>query len=122
MENLKTAFIVFTSDNGPTHLRQVDINFFKSSGNFQGSVNSVKNVNEAGIRVPTILSWPKKIKLAVVLIILVLSRFLFHIVDITESEPYPLDGISYYSLINGETQKEHDYLYWNFLLTVGSRH
>ena len=42
----------------------VDINFFKSSGNFQSSVNSVKgNVNEAGIRVPTILSWPKKIML-----------------------------------------------------------
>ena len=31
----ENTFIVFTSDNGPTHLRQVDINFFKSSGNFQ---------------------------------------------------------------------------------------
>ena len=28
--------------------------------------------------------------------------------------PYPLDGISYYPLINGEIQKEHDYLYWEF--------
>ena len=113
----ENTFIVFTSDNGPTHLRQVDINFFKSSGNFQSSVNSVKgNVNEAGIRVPTILSWPKKIKPGSSSDhISAFQDFYSTVLDITESvSPYPLDGISYYPLINGETQKEHDYLYWEF--------
>ena len=113
----ENTFIVFTSDNGPTHLRQVDINFFKSSGNFQGSLNSVKgNVNEAGIRVPTILSWPKKIKAGSSSDhISAFQDFYSTVLDITESvSPYTLDGISYYPLINGETQKEHDYLYWEF--------
>ncbi len=113
----ENTFIVFSSDNGPTHLRQVDIKFFKSSGNFQGSVNSVKgNVNEAGIRVPTILSWPKKIKAGSVSDhISAFQDFYSTVLDITDSSsPYPLDGISYYPLIIGETQKEHDYLYWEF--------
>ncbi|MEK9755683.1 MAG: arylsulfatase [Bacteroidota bacterium] len=113
----ENTFIVFTSDNGPTHLRQVDIEFFKSSGKFQGSINSVKgNLNEAGIRVPTILSWPKKIKAGSSSDhISAFQDFYSTVLDITESSsPYPLDGISYYPLINGETQKEHDYLYWEF--------
>ena len=60
----ENTLIVFSSDNGPTHKdEQVDIHFFNSAGIFVNSKNTVKgNVNEGGIRVPTIASWPKKIK------------------------------------------------------------
>ena len=58
----ENTLIVFSSDNGPTHKdEQVDIHFFNSTGIFVNSKNTVKgNVNEGGIRVPTIASWPKK--------------------------------------------------------------
>ena len=52
----ENTLIVFSSDNGPTHKdEQVDIHFFNSTGIFVNSKNTVKgNVNEGGIRVPTI--------------------------------------------------------------------
>ena len=60
----ENTFIIFSSDNGPTHKdKQVDIHFFNSTGIFVNSKTTVKgNVNEGGIRVPTIATWPSKIK------------------------------------------------------------
>ena len=41
---------VFSSDNGPTHVEHVDINFFNSAGPFVNSKNTVKgSVNEGGL-------------------------------------------------------------------------
>ena len=111
------TFIVFTSDNGPTHLEQVDINFFNSTGPFVNSKNTVKgNVNEGGIRVPTIATWPKRIKPG--------SKsdhpstfydYFATVSDIiNESLPYAIDGISYYPTLVGENQEKHEYLYWEF--------
>ena len=63
---LDNTLIIFTSDNGPTHVSQVDIDFFNSTGIFVNSKKTVKgSLNEGGIRVPTIASWPKKIKAGV---------------------------------------------------------
>ena len=109
--------IVFTSDNGPTHVRQVDINYFNSAGIFLNSEESVKgSVNEGGIRVPTIITWPLKIKRG--------SKsdhpstfydFFSTISDIIGSPlPNKTDGISFYPSLIGENQKEHSYLYWEF--------
>jgi arylsulfatase len=111
------TFIVFTSDNGPTHIEHVDINFFNSAGPFVNSKNTVKgNVNEGGIRVPTIVTWPNKIKP---------GTYSDHpstfydyfatVSDIIDQKlPYLIDGVSYYPTLIDEKQDKHDYLYWEF--------
>ena len=51
--------IIFTSDNGPTFLEEVDTDFFNSAGVLNGSRDRLKgSVNEGGIRVPFIISGP----------------------------------------------------------------
>jgi len=118
MEVYDNTFIVFSSDNGPTHLsEQADIHFFNSTGIFVNSKNTVKgNVNEGGIRVPTIATWPNKIKAG--------GRsdhpsafydYYATVCDILGIEPtYPIDGISYYPTLMEKPQQKHDYLYWEF--------
>ena len=114
----ENTFIVFSSDNGPTHKdEQADIHFFNSTGIFVNSKNTVKgNVNEGGIRVPTIATWPYKInggRLSDHP-----STFYDYYATVCEilgvKPPYPIDGISYYPSLIEKPQKKHDYLYWEF--------
>ena len=114
----ENTLIVFSSDNGPTHKdEQVDIHFFNSTGIFINSKNTVKgNVNEGGIRVPTIASWPKKIKAG--------SKsdhpcvfydYFATVCDVIGTKlDFKIDGKSYLPALLGEEQKKHDYLYWEF--------
>ncbi len=113
----KNTIIVFTSDNGPTHLKQVDINFFNSSGIFVNSKKTVKgSLNEGGIRVPTIVTWPKMINSG--------SKsdhpstFYDFFATVSDIINKPLsnktDGISYLPSLIGTKQIAHDYLYWEF--------
>ena len=118
MGKYENTLIIFSSDNGPTHVGQVDIDFFNSTGIFVNSEKTVKgNVNEGGIRVPTIATWPKKIKSG--------SKsdhpstfydYFATVCNIIGKEDplNPTDGISYYPTLIGKEQKKHDYLYWEF--------
>ena len=113
----ENTLIIFSSDNGPTHVEHVDIDFFNSAGPFLNSENTVKgNLNEGGIRVPTIITWPDVIPSG--------SKsnhpstfydYLATISDLVgEPPPYRIDGISFLPTLKGKNQKKHKYLYWEF--------
>lgn len=112
------TLIVFSSDNGPTHLsKQADIDFFNSTGIFQNSKNTVKgNVNEGGIRVPTIAVWPDRIKAGQSSDHpSVFYDYMATVCDILGvAPPYKIDGVSYLPTLLNQPQKKHDYLYWEF--------
>ena len=113
----ENTLIIFSSDNGPTHIKHVDIDFFNSAGPFLNLENTVKgNLNEGGIRVPTIVSWPDVIPSGSESNHL--STFYDYLATVSDlvgaSPPYKTDGISFLPTLKGKTQEKHKYLYWEF--------
>jgi len=110
------TLVMFSSDNGTTHLRQeVDYEFFESVGPLRGLKGSLY---EGGIRVPMIARWPGKIKpSAVTEHVSAFWDVLPTIAELTGSEPpQATDGISFAATLLGrpERQKLHEHLYWEF--------
>jgi len=112
----RNTIVMFTSDNGSTHLRsQVDYDFFDSVGPLRGLKGSLY---EGGIRVPFIAHWPGKIRsdqqsdhLAANYDLL---ATIAEIVDVQIT--MDTDGTSFLPLLLGKTedQKIHPYLFWDF--------
>ena len=118
-ENIyENTLIIFTSDNGPTYAGGVDAHYFNSAAPFNNDYGWTKGfVNEGGIRVPLIASWPEKIKIGaesdhISSFIDLLPTFC----EIADVEiPEEVDGISFLpSIINMGEQKQHEFLYWEF--------
>lgn len=110
------TLVIFTSDNGPTHLgpAQVDYEFFDSAGGLRGLKGSVY---EGGLRVPMIARWPGKIAAGSTSDhISAFQDVLPTCAEIAGLEaPDHVDGISFLPSLVGEgEQKQHDYLYWDF--------
>jgi arylsulfatase len=110
------TLVMFSSDNGTTHLeKEVDYEFFESVGPLRGLKGSLY---EGGIRVPMIARWPGKIKP---------STTTDHpsafwdvmptIAEVTGTKaPEGIDGVSFAPTLLGQPdrQKQHEYLYWEF--------
>jgi arylsulfatase A-like enzyme len=113
----ENTLIIFTSDNGPTYNGGTDSPWFDSGGPFRSEEGFAKgNVNEGGIRVPMIASWPLRIKPGVV------SDHISSFWDVMPTlceiagikTPEDADGISFLPELTGGKQEQHKYLYWEF--------
>ena len=110
------TIILFTSDNGTTHLRsQVDYDFFESVGPLRGLKGSLY---EGGIRVPLIARWPGMIAPKTESEHLAanydLPATIAEIVGVTFAKN--TDGLSFLPSLLGkqEAQKRHSHLFWDF--------
>ncbi|MDH3583018.1 MAG: arylsulfatase [Phycisphaerae bacterium] len=110
------TLVMFSSDNGTTHLkREVDYDFFKSVGPLRGLKGSHY---EGGIRVPMIARWPGRIAPGTSTDHI--SAFWDVMPTLAEvsgaAAPAGIDGISFAPTLFGRPakQKQHEYLYWEF--------
>ncbi len=112
----ESTLVMFSSDNGTTHLDQeVDFDFFESVGPLRGLKGSLY---EGGIRVPMIARWPGKIQAGQTTDhISAFYDVMPTIAEITGTKASGrIDGISFAPTLFGkpEKQKEHEFLYWEF--------
>ncbi|MCA9060746.1 MAG: sulfatase-like hydrolase/transferase, partial [Planctomycetaceae bacterium] len=110
------TIVVFTSDNGTTHLDQeVDFTFFQSVGELRGLKGSLY---EGGVRVPTIVRWPGQVKAGSESDFV--SGFedwlptLLDVVGAADAVPERTDGVSLKPLLTTGTQPERGFLYREF--------
>lgn len=110
------TIVVFSSDNGTTHLKdEVDYDFFQSVGELRGLKGSLY---EGGIRVPTIVRWPKKVAAGGVNERV--SGFedwlptLLELTGANASIPTEIDGISMAPTLLGKQQPPRPFLYREF--------
>lgn len=111
----ENTLVMFSSDNGTTHLGQeVDYEFFNSVGPLRGLKGSVY---EGGIRVPMIARWPGKIEPGTKTDHI--SAFYDVMPTLCEVAGAPIppqtDGISFLpTLLGQDDQPKHEFLYWEF--------
>ncbi|WP_438480460.1 arylsulfatase [Oleiharenicola lentus] len=114
----ENTLVLFSSDNG-AHIEDG-----KPQAYFQGSgaLRGVKrDVYEGGVRVPLIARWPGKIAAggttAHVSAFWDFAATALEVADVKSAE-LPLEGISYAPTLFGrsEHQREHEALYWEFLV------
>jgi arylsulfatase A len=110
----KNTIVIFTSDNGPHKEGGADPDFFNSNGPLRGLK---RDLYEGGIRIPLIVSWPN---------VITKGEKSDHISAFWDMMPtlkelcgsndkIKTDGISFHpTLVSAKTQKEHQYLYWEF--------
>jgi arylsulfatase A-like enzyme len=114
----ENTLIIFSSDNGPTYAGGVDPVYFDSAKPFKSEYGWGKGfVNEGGIRVPMIASWPGKINSGTSTgLISSFYDILPTLCELTRSPlPDSIDGISILPTLLGEgTQKQHKFLYWDY--------
>ena len=110
----ENTLLVFTSDNGAHLEGGADPEFFDSNGPFRGYK---RDLYEGGIHVPLLVSWPSKIPAGSHATHV--SAFWDWLPTFTalvgQSDPPGLDGVSFLpTLLGTGTQKQADYLYWEF--------
>jgi arylsulfatase A len=109
----RNTLVMFVSDNGPHQEGGGAPGFFKSSGSLRGIK---RDLYEGGIRVPMIASWPGTIPAG-----RVSSHPWAHwdmlptLGELARAKvPSGIDGVSMAPALRGESQRPHDFLYWEF--------
>ena len=115
------TLVLFSSDNGPHREGGADPAFFKSSGPLRGIK---RDLYEGGIRVPLIAWWPGTVPAGTVADHP--SAFWDFLPTACElagvTVPGAIDGVSYLpTLLGRKGQRQHDYLYWEFLERGGKQ-
>lgn len=109
---LGNTLVIFASDNGPGREGGADLNFFASTGGLRGEK---RDLYEGGIRVPMIAWWPGRIAGG--------SRsdhvsafwdVMPSLAELAGVKAPPGQGISLVPTLLGGTQRQHEYLYWEF--------
>jgi arylsulfatase A-like enzyme len=110
----ENTLVVFTSDNGTTHLNQeVDVDFFNSVGDLRGLKGSLY---EGGVRVPTIVRWPGKVEPGSQSdFVSGFEDWMPTLVDAIGKQPSPQSGsVSLLPTLLGKPQSPREYLYREF--------
>ena len=112
----QNTIIVFTSDNGTTHLKaEVDYNFFESVKPLRGLKGSLY---EGGIRVPLIVRWPGRVPSGTTTnYVTGLEDWiptLLELIGEKKSIPAGLDGLSIANILYGKNQSPRKFLYREF--------
>lgn len=112
----ENTIVVFSSDNGTTHLgEEVDYRFFASVGELRGLKGSLY---EGGVRVPTIVRWPGRVAAGSESDRV--SGFedwiptLLELIGKPEAIPAGIDGISLAPTLQGKKQEPREFLYREF--------
>ncbi|MCB9940446.1 MAG: arylsulfatase [Planctomycetaceae bacterium] len=112
----ENTIVVFSSDNGTTHLgEEVDYEFFASVGELRGLKGSLY---EGGVRVPTLVRFPGRVKAGSTSDRV--SGFedwlptLLEIAGASDVVPENVDGISLASTLMGKSQEPRPFLYREF--------
>lgn len=110
------TLVVFSSDNGTTHLdKEVDYTFFKSVGELRGLKGSLY---EGGVRVPTLVRWPGRVEAGSQSDYV--SGFedwmptILNAVEAKTKAPANTDGVSILPTLLGKQQPERPFLYREF--------
>lgn len=110
----ENTLVMFASDNGAHKEGGHNPKFWNSTGNLRGHK---RDMHEGGIRTPMLARWPGVIAPGT------LNTHLSGFQDllptmaelIDQPAPESIDGLSFLSSMTGKgTQKEHDYLYFEF--------
>jgi arylsulfatase A len=112
----QNTLVVFSSDNGTTHLAdEVDVTFFDSVGSLRGLKGSLY---EGGVRVPTIVRWPGRVIPGTQSS--TISGFedwmptLLGAAGVPDKELPETDGISLIPMLTGQGTIERPFLYREF--------
>lgn len=108
------TIIIFTSDNGPHKEGGADPDYFNSNGPFRGYK---RDLFEGGIRVPMIVKWKGKIaKGSKTEHVSAFWDVMPTLAELTTTKvTTAIDGVSFLPTLLGKgSQKQHDYLYWEF--------
>jgi arylsulfatase A len=119
LDELKLAddtIVIFSSDNGTTHLeKEVDYTFFNSVGELRGLKGSLY---EGGVRVPTLVRWPGHVARGSSSDRL--SGFedwmptILELVGAEKDVPNNIDGVTLAPTLLGQKQADREFLYREF--------